>query len=212
MKPGSIPVPRRRRLSTPAIVALSVVAIVLLAVLLTGWWLWANTMGYQPPPLPPPSPQAVRQVEQKIDDVRRQIDTPAVPVAGQPAQPRTFRVELTQEDVNAYLSAHGKEIKGIRDLRVEIRPGNVVTVAGWVSKDGRQAWASATGTVRANGPNLAIDVTDMKLGAVSLPGSVQEKLLEEHRQRLSSIPTGLPVSALTVETGEGRVVVTGVGK
>jgi hypothetical protein len=198
--------PRRRRLSTLAKVTLGVSAVVLAALAGTAWWLWANTVGYEPPPLPPPTPVQVAQVETKV----AQLET-EVKAAGRARRARPFRLEMTAQEINAYL-AHHSSSAGVRELRAEIHPGTVVSLAGWVTAEGREVWATATGTIGTNGPNLSLNVSDVKLGNVSVPASVREKFLARYRQELLSIPIGLPVAALSVQTGEGVVVISGVSQ
>jgi len=205
-----MPPPRRLPLSRLAKVTIVAVGASVLTLGGAGWWLWTHTVGYLPPPVPRPTPFQVAQVEKKLASVEQQLQT--VRAAGRRRQARAFRLEMTEEEVNAYLAAHRAELKELRDPRVEIHPGNRVSLSGWVNLRHREMWCTASGMLTSQGPKLAIQVTEVKVGAVSLPASAREKLISQYQQALSDIDTGLPLASLSLQTAEGLVIVSGVSQ
>jgi len=197
--------PTRRERRRARRLALLITGGALVFVLAAGWWMWSNTVGYVPPPRTPPSQDQIIQAQDKVETIRRQVIQ-----AGQAHKAKPFRMEISEDEINAYLAGRASAIKGLRDARVEIAAGNQVSVSGWAEVEGREVWLTAVGTVTASGADLTIEVIDIKVGNVSLPGSVRDKYLAQYGRRLARIPTDLPVTSLQVATRPGLVVVTGV--
>lgn len=197
--------PTRRERRRVRRIALLIIGSVVAFVIGAGWWMWSNTVGYVPPPRTPPTQWQITQAQERIEAARQQVVA-----AGRAHKAERFRLEISEGEINAYLAGHASEVKGLREARVEIAAGNQVAVSGWAVIEGREVWITAVGKVTAQGPDLAIQVTDVKVGNLSVPGSVRDKYLTHYGRRLARIPTDLPVTTMQVATQPQLVIVTGV--
>jgi len=197
--------PRPRRIGRW--IALGLVALVVLTI---GYY-WYRIFGYQPPPLPPPTPRQIAASQQKIG----QLKAMAKELRTRGAGPQQFSVRVTDEDANIYL-ATDPEAAPLRErlpgLRVHFGPDGLVTFGAWVDALGRKAWATVDGRVQATGNTVNLDVESVRLGQVTAPDFVRRRVVEAVQGEWQRAQSQLPVSQVQIQTTDGNLAASGVGR
>ena len=217
--------PRRRRLLP---------GLALVCVLGLAGGLLVRRLG--PRPVPPPvvpvyTPQQATQAQRHLEALREQLSHPAAapddtpspspptahPVPARPAPPRPLRLELSQEDLNAYLATNSAAQaflarQGIRAVQINFEPPCNVLIRAAVVYRGRPANVQITGRVQSDRRTmLGFVATGAQAGRLPLPvGAVTaqaNKLIAQVTRRLRG---RLPFEVRTVRVIGDKLVLTGL--
>ncbi|MHB1005473.1 MAG: hypothetical protein ACYC3S_07470 [Chloroflexota bacterium] len=139
--------------------------------------------------------------------------TPAV--GGLPllaASPGTqFTVEMTEAEINAGLARQQGRVPGVKDVTVQLLPGQVKVSANIVEPV--QGAVQATGGLVAVGGRLRLVLTEARVGPLPLPGPAVDLLERYANDALDQALAGrnLYVEEVAVQAGWARVTARGNG-
>ncbi|MDQ2687988.1 MAG: LmeA family phospholipid-binding protein, partial [Armatimonadota bacterium] len=217
----SFPSSRQRRRLLPALAAVGVLG--LAAGLLVG------RLG--PRPVPPPvvpvyTPRQAAQAQSHLDDLRAQLMhpdaappqavTPGTP-SPKPAAPRLMRLQLSQQDLNAYLATNPNtkaflSRQGVKAVQISFLPPRNLRIRAAVLYRGRPANIQIMGRVEPDRRTiLSFTATSAQVGRLPLPPeavNVQANRLA--RQFTRRLRGRLPLSVRTLEVVGYHLVLTGV--
>jgi len=119
-------------------------------------------------------------------------------------------VRLTEDDVNAYLREHARELppEAPREPRVRFLD-RLVELGGFVQLAGREAYVTIQGLPSATADGrLAVEITEARAGRLGLPGSLVQKAQAELEKALARGDMQ-KVQVKTVEVRAGELSATG---
>lgn len=219
------PSPRRRRL-LPSLAVVGVLG--LAAGLLVG------RLG--PRPVPPPvipvyTPQQAAQAQRHLEDLRDQLTHPdiaappeAAPTPGlasksvvsKPAAPRLLRLQLSQQDLNAYLATNSNakaflSRQGVKAVQISFLPPRNMRIRAAVAYRGRTENVQIMGRVAPDRRTiLSFTATGAQVGRLPLPPKTvtaqADRLARQFTRRLQG---RLPLSVRTIQVVGDTLVLTG---
>lgn len=205
--PGAAPlVPRRRRRLLPALVVVSVLGL--------AGGLLVRRLG--PRPVPPPvvpvyTPGQAAQAQAHLDELRDHL--------ARPSSPPLMHLELSQQDLNAYLATNPGakgflSRQGVKAIQINFEPPCSLRIRAAVVYRGRPANVQLTGRLQPDRRTiLGFVATGAQVGRLPLPPDAvtaqANKLAAQFTRRLGR---RLPFSVQTVQVVDNRLVLTGVRK
>lgn len=193
-----------------------------------------------PRPVPPPvvpayTPQQSAQAEADLDTLREQLTRPAPPPGvpsapdaqtNPPAQPqpqtprpRAMRLELSQQDLNAYLATNPNAKlflarQGVKAVQIIFQPPSNLLIRAAVLYRGRPANVQITGRVQPSPRTLVrLVATGAQVGRLPIPpkavSAQADKLAAQFTRKLRG---RLPFSVRAVQVVGDRLVLTGVAQ
>lgn len=180
-----------------AILAVVVIVVIVVAFIALAAFSVFRSLSGEPEPLSPEIVAQGQAVERKIDDS----------VADQSA----FYLELNDEELSSLLLFRAGSVSAIRDIGVSINPG-VLEINGSLGGTPAVGFSGSVDVVFENGL-IDLNVSDVSLSFLPVPGAVQEEL-----QPL--IDQGLDINEALSDSGSamiqsfdmqpGRVIIVGV--